>query len=76
MIMGLFVLPLVPVLLRNAEPLTAVPGEQLGAPASPGWPKLTPARRCQPLSSRHFHIKQFSTKTSTTLNSASDRYLI
>lgn len=44
--------------------------------AEPGWPRLTPARRCLSLSSRHFHIKQFSTKTSTTLNSASDQYLI
>lgn len=37
MIMGLFVLPLVPVLLRDAGPLTALPGER--------WePKPPPAR--------------------------------
>lgn len=38
--------------------------------AQRGRPTPAPARHCQSLSSRHSHIKQFSTKTSTTLNSA------
>lgn len=58
MIMGLFVLPLVPALFGDADPFPALPGEQLGAqastracaqsPAGPGWHRPGAASRFPP----------------------------